>query len=50
MRRLGLGVALALGLILAPPVGRAQQPGKVYRIGILSPGREPPIQFIAPYY
>jgi putative tryptophan/tyrosine transport system substrate-binding protein len=50
MRRLGLGVALALGLILAPLVGGAQQPGKVYRIGILSPGREPPIQLIVPYY
>jgi putative ABC transport system substrate-binding protein len=50
MRRLGLGVALALGLILAPLVGRAQQPGKVYRIGILSPGREPPIQLTVPYY
>ncbi len=31
-------LALALGLLTAPPAAAAQQPGKVYRIGYLSPG------------
>jgi ABC-type uncharacterized transport system substrate-binding protein len=36
MRRIGLAVVLTLAL-LAPLVGGAQQVGKVYRIGLLSP-------------
>ena len=48
MRRIGLAVVLAVSLILAPFVGKAQQPGKVYRVGILSPGHEPPPGI--PYY
>jgi hypothetical protein len=39
MRLIGLAVALALGLILAPLLaGEAQQPGKVPRIGLLAVG------------
>jgi ABC-type uncharacterized transport system substrate-binding protein len=37
MRRIGLAVFLALGLTLAPLAGDAQQTGKVYRVGYLSP-------------
>jgi ABC-type sugar transport system substrate-binding protein len=36
MRLIGLAVALALGLTLAPMVA-AQQARKVWRIGVLSP-------------
>jgi hypothetical protein len=35
-RRMFLGTLLG-GLLAAPLVAEAQQPGKVYRIGILSP-------------
>jgi putative tryptophan/tyrosine transport system substrate-binding protein len=35
MRLIGLAVVRALSLILAPLVVEAQQPGKVYRIGVL---------------
>jgi ABC-type uncharacterized transport system substrate-binding protein len=35
MRRIGLAVILAVSLTLAPLAGEAQQPGKVYRVGIL---------------
>ena len=43
MRRIGLAVVLALGLVLAPLVAGAQQtPGKVPRVGVLSPGKPPP--------
>jgi putative tryptophan/tyrosine transport system substrate-binding protein len=35
MRLIGLAVVLAFGLTLAPLVAEAQQPGKVYRVGIL---------------
>ena len=35
MQRIGLGVLLALSLMMASLSGEAQQPGKVYRI--LSP-------------
>ena len=37
MRRIGVAVVLALGLALVPLVAEAQQAGKVYRIGYLSP-------------
>jgi putative ABC transport system substrate-binding protein len=37
MRRIGLVLALALGLIVGPPAGEAQQTGKVYRVGVLVP-------------
>jgi putative ABC transport system substrate-binding protein len=37
MRLIGLAVVLAVGLTLAPLVAEAQPPGKVYRIGWLSP-------------
>ena len=30
-------VSVSLALLLAPPASLAQQPGKVYRIGVLSP-------------
>jgi hypothetical protein len=36
MRRIGLGVVLAVSLIPAPLAADAQQPGKVYRVGILT--------------
>jgi putative tryptophan/tyrosine transport system substrate-binding protein len=39
MRLIGLAVALALSLCLAP-LGEAQQTGKVYRIGVLYPGAD----------
>ena len=35
MRRIGLAVVLALSLALAPLPAQAQQPGKVWRIGLL---------------
>jgi putative tryptophan/tyrosine transport system substrate-binding protein len=38
MRLIGLAVILAVGLVLAPLAAEAQQPGKVYRVGILSGG------------
>jgi ABC-type uncharacterized transport system substrate-binding protein len=36
-----LVVALAVGVLAAPMSSHAQQPGKVYRIGYLSPGNPP---------
>jgi ABC-type uncharacterized transport system substrate-binding protein len=36
-----LALTLALALLAVPLAGRAQQPGKVYRIGYLSPGSGP---------
>src|SRR5262245_28087122 len=36
MRRIGLAVVLAMSLTLAPLAVEAQQPGKVYRIGLLA--------------
>jgi hypothetical protein len=36
MRLIGLAVVLTLSLVLAPLVAEAQQPGKVYRVGILT--------------
>ena len=36
MRMIGLAVVLTLSLVLAPLVAEAQQPGKVYRVGILA--------------
>ncbi|OLB05560.1 MAG: hypothetical protein AUH14_08390 [Candidatus Rokubacteria bacterium 13_2_20CM_69_15_1] len=41
MRRIGLAVILAVGLILEPPAAEAQTAGKVYRLGILSPAAVP---------
>jgi putative tryptophan/tyrosine transport system substrate-binding protein len=41
MRRIGLAVALAVSLTLAPLVAEAQQTGKVYRIGWLAPASLP---------
>jgi len=41
MRRIGLAVILAVGLVLAPLAAGAQQAGKVYRIGALSDGANP---------
>ena len=40
MRRIGLAVVLALGL-LAPIANEAQQPGKTYQIGLLSLAVDP---------
>jgi len=37
MRRIGLAVALAVSFFVAPLAAEAQQPGKVWRIGYLSP-------------
>src|SRR5438128_1109559 len=46
MRRIGLAVILAVSLTLAPLAAGAQQPGKVYRVGVLmnlySPDAHPP--------
>ena len=42
MRRIWLAVLLGVSFILVPLVGKAQQPGKVYRVGILSSGHEQP--------
>jgi hypothetical protein len=36
MRLIGFAVVLAVSLILAPLAAEAQQPGKVYRVGILT--------------
>ena len=36
MRLIGLAVILTVSLTLAPLAGEAQQPGKVYRVGILT--------------
>ena len=41
MRQVGV-VAIALALLIAPLTAKAQQPGKVYRIGWLSHDRYPP--------
>ena len=38
LTRVWLTVILALGLLAAPLAADAQQPGKVWRIGILPPG------------
>ena len=38
MRLIGLAVVLAVGLTLAPLAAEAQPSGKVWRIGVLSPG------------
>ena len=42
MIRTACAVTLALGVLAAPIVLGAQQTGKVYRIGVLSPGASPP--------
>ena len=43
MRLIGLVVVVILCVILAPLAGEAQQtPGKVPRVGVLSPGKPPP--------
>ena len=39
---LGILIALALGLVAAPLPADAQQPGKVYRVGVLWPAACPP--------
>src|SRR5499426_1746898 len=39
MRRIGLAVVLTLGIVIAPLSVEAQQPGKVWRIGILAGSR-----------
>ena len=36
MQRIGLAVVLALSVVLAPLTDEAHQPGKVYRIGVLT--------------
>jgi putative ABC transport system substrate-binding protein len=42
MRVIAIAVVLALGIGLAAPLAvEAQQPGKVYRVGILSAGDKP---------
>ena len=41
MRRLGLAVGLVLSL-LVPMASEAQQPGRIPRIGVLTPGNPPP--------
>jgi ABC-type uncharacterized transport system substrate-binding protein len=42
MRLIGLAVVLAVDLVLAPLAAGAQQAGKVYRIGWLSPAPSAP--------
>jgi len=39
--RRGFVLAMAGGLLAAPRIGQAQPPGKVYRLGILSPATVP---------
>ncbi len=39
---LALAIALGLGLLAAPFAAEAQPPGKVPRVGVLSPGYPPP--------
>jgi putative ABC transport system substrate-binding protein len=41
MRRIGLAVVLALSLLLTPLAGEAQQAGKVFRLGLLTPASPP---------
>jgi putative ABC transport system substrate-binding protein len=41
MRLIGLAVALAVSLTLAPLAAEAQQAGKIYRIGVLREGSDP---------
>jgi ABC-type uncharacterized transport system substrate-binding protein len=41
MRLIGLAVGLTFSLLLAPLAAEAQQAGKVYRIGYISPGNGP---------
>jgi len=43
MRLIGLAVILTLSLLLTPFVAETQQTGKVYKVGILWFGREPPV-------
>jgi len=38
MRRIGLAVVLALGLMLAPLAAETQEAAKIPRIGVLHPG------------
>jgi len=40
MRRIGLAVVLAFGLVLAPLAAHALQAGKVYRVGVLASSTE----------
>jgi putative ABC transport system substrate-binding protein len=47
MRRIGLVLVLMLSLTLAPHVIEAQQAGKMYRVGVLSPEAHPPGLFEA---
>ncbi len=42
LRSAGLLLLLLLGLLVTPLAAEAQQAGKVYRIGVLSPGSSPP--------
>lgn len=42
MRLSAIGLLLALGFLVAPLCSNAQQPGKVYRIGVLAAGSPPP--------
>ena len=42
MRRIWLAVVLVLSLFAAPLAGVAQQPGRIPRIGVLTPGNPPP--------
>src|SRR5438445_7936325 len=42
MRLMGFAVVLALGLTLAVLAAEAQQSGRVYRVGVRSPGSPPP--------
>src|SRR5262249_43306489 len=43
MRRIGLAVVVSVSLALVPLAVEAQQtPGKVPRVGVLSPGKPPP--------
>ena len=44
MRMIGVAVVLAVGLILAPLAAEAQPAGKVWRIGVLSLARIPPVE------
>jgi putative tryptophan/tyrosine transport system substrate-binding protein len=47
MRRIGLAIVLSASLTLTSLAAEGQQPGKVYRIGILNLVRSPQLEEVA---
>jgi len=50
MRLIGLAIILSASLTLTSLAAEGQQAGKVYRVGILNPGHEPPPYSAISYY